>query len=184
MEMTPEYPKLMKMGTQELNGMPRRFPKWFLQKTLLKNFQRPRKFAQFWEKCRFWPILANSGPFLVQKRLLRPKIKLFDPNFLHPPNVVSWHRKSQLIKNSTHSEKFSSTVIFNFGMFPYAPPPPLYCIGLTQTILPWHAPKVRLHDFKPFNHGGWGRGKNCLCFNFPPKNITFQQKSNATPKCL
>ena len=27
MEMTPEYPKLMKMGTQELNGMPRRFPK-------------------------------------------------------------------------------------------------------------------------------------------------------------
>ena len=80
-KIAPECPRKLKLGTQVLKGILKRYPKSFLQKTLLKKNQGPWKTPFLLKIADFGQILA----ILTQKWGRSAKNTDFWPSFFSSP---------------------------------------------------------------------------------------------------
>ena len=101
-------------------------PKAINAKNPTEKFLWTEKLCHFYSKS---PILANFWPFLTQKSALWPKIKRFDPNFLHSP--LQYHETWKVNENK------NKVIVKNFSGWHFLKlaghyGPPLSFIGLIK----------------------------------------------------
>ena len=116
--MVPECPRKMKLGTQVLKGILKRYPKSFLQKTLLEKIQGPWKNAIFAENCWFYP---NFGRFDPKMRPFGQKYRFLIKIFCAPLCNTMRHEKSINKKIILQLKNFQGGIFSIWGAI-IAPP--------------------------------------------------------------